>query len=82
MKSKPLNFPIWQYHKEFGGKIIRSSEEYDALGDGWVSSPADFEKDLKKPEIKLDESIEHKDEEKAEVISMAKPRLSKHKGNL
>lgn len=37
-------FPIWKYHKEKlpEGKIVRSAEEFEALGPGWVDSPAQF----------------------------------------
>lgn len=40
-----MNFPKWQYHKELcpDGKIIRSNEEFEKLGKGWVDSPALFD---------------------------------------
>lgn len=38
------NFPRIVYHKEKGedGCVVRSQEEYDNLGVGWVESPGDF----------------------------------------
>lgn len=40
-----LIFPSNRYHKEHGSKVIESQEEHDEHeADGWVQSPADFDK--------------------------------------
>ena len=41
-------FPKWFYHQEQmpEGQIIHSQEQFDALGKGWVHSPAEFEQKL------------------------------------
>lgn len=38
------DFPVWRYHQTKGGKIFHSQAELDAAGEGWVDSPAKFEK--------------------------------------
>ena len=35
-------FPKWLYHPEKDAMIVRSQEQLDSLGEGWVNSPADF----------------------------------------
>lgn len=37
-------FPKWFFHQDLlpDGKIIRSQEQFDELGPGWVESPNDF----------------------------------------
>lgn len=39
-------WPRWRYHEEKKpeGKIVQSAEENEALGPGWVDTPADFAK--------------------------------------
>ncbi|MGZ3770064.1 MAG: hypothetical protein ACXVCP_00370 [Bdellovibrio sp.] len=58
--------PRWFYHKEAfpEGKIIRTEEEFKAMPEGFVLTPADFEKE----EIKIEApKIEIPKEEKAPV---------------
>lgn len=46
-----LVFPQWFYHASLPeGKIVYSQEQYDALGSGWVDTPAK----LKVPESKAE----------------------------
>lgn len=44
-------WPRWRFHKEKRpeGKVIYSSAENEALGEGWVDSPTQFESDSAKP---------------------------------
>lgn len=50
---KDTAWPRWRYHKTLrpDGKIVRSFEENEELGLGWVDSPAQF--DLE-PEVPAD----------------------------
>jgi len=41
-----MAFPAWRYHTDFPqGRIVQSQAEADALGEGWVKSPADLPKE-------------------------------------
>lgn len=43
--EKDTKFPRWRFHKDLpDGKIVRSSEENEQLGAGWVDSPLDLVK--------------------------------------
>lgn len=62
---------MWTYHKTLcpEGKILRSAEDEEKLGPGWVDTPAKFDQE---PEAKkqssdaVDELVEHV-AEKAEL---------------
>lgn len=48
-------FPKWLYHKTEGARIIKSSDEEKALGQGWADSPEKFNKlkaDIETTELK------------------------------
>lgn len=49
-------FPRWRYHKTLAGRIVKSAEENEALGEGWEDSPAAFEvsEDVKRSEADVD----------------------------
>ena len=34
--------PRWKYHREKGGRIVRSQKELDELGPDWADSPLAF----------------------------------------
>lgn len=61
-------FPKWFFHQDLlpDGKIVRSQEELDELGEGWVHSPAEFAH-TEACEILDAESLEAK--EKLDAIS-------------
>lgn len=42
-----MSFPRWRYHKKLKpeGIIVQTLEQNEALGAGWVDSPAEFEQD-------------------------------------
>lgn len=35
-------FPKWKYHADQGARVVESKEAEEALGAGWVDSPADL----------------------------------------
>jgi hypothetical protein len=75
------SYPIWKFHakKNPEGLIVRSEAEDKALGDGWVESPAQFEK-ASAPEVKTESKPEPKAEPKHEEKSdtKAKHKSKKH----
>ena len=30
-----MDFPKWKHHAEHGGKLVKSKEDFEALGEGW-----------------------------------------------
>jgi hypothetical protein len=52
--TRTRTYPIWRYHPEKEPLIVRSLEQDENLGDGWVDSPNDFPKVEETPEVALE----------------------------
>lgn len=42
-------YPRWKYHPTEPARIVQDADEESGLGEGWVNSPADVDKE---PEVK------------------------------
>tara|TARA_R100001086_G_scaffold250077_1_gene193284 strand:- start:1687 stop:1923 length:237 start_codon:yes stop_codon:yes gene_type:complete len=50
-------FPTWRYHRTKPACIVHSSEELDALGEGWVDTPAKFKEKAKEVKREADDGF-------------------------
>jgi len=79
-----MSWPSWRYHKEIKpeGKIVRSDAEFEALGPGWVDTPAKFESEpQEEPKLEAPTEEDHKEvlkeEPKPEPIKTEGPTKQK-----
>jgi len=47
---EPVPYPAWKYSPKHGARIVQTAEEFDALGEGWFDTPADFPEEEKDKE--------------------------------
>jgi hypothetical protein len=78
-KEPDHGFPRVKYHQEDGRVTVKSLAEEEALGPGWVNSPADFGKVKSMAEESVEEVIEEPEEsEETEEVSV--PLRKRKKG--
>lgn len=57
-----MSYPKWLYHAEKEPIVVKDQKEHEALGAGWVESPADIQKaaELEQPESEEKPQVEEK----------------------